>query len=135
MNDYGWQRVKEFELEAELEEQFPGAESWQEVDHRSRTYRRRFEPGVKQGRKRRSCGLYGAGKVSRWNSYWEVKLPVTSLSIEARLDHFFPKAGKNEVVCFDGIQYRRIFIPVFSKSRKTIHRWERGWEVLGSAKT
>jgi hypothetical protein len=88
-------------------------------------------PKVKQGRKQRPCGKLGGGKVSEWNSFWEQRKNLAEFdSIDGVLNHLFPNARSKDEVSYQGKRYRLDFHPVFSRSMKTIHRWERSWNCI-----
>src|SRR5262245_31514062 len=123
MNDFGYEQVADQELVDTLDRLFPNARSREEIEHEGVTYRKRFVPAVTQGNARRSGGKLGGGRVTQWETYWEIKRKVSDFgTVEAKLDHYFPKAASKEVVVFEGKRYRREFSPVFSNSHKTIHR-------------
>lgn len=131
MDNFGFEEIANAELSAKLDLLFPNACSKQEIEHEGTIYRKRFRPRIKQGPRRRPCGKLGGGKVSAWDSYWEQKKLLTEFaSTDAILNHLFPNVRSKEMVSYDGKRYRAVFWPVFSRSMKTIHRWEKSWDCL-----
>ncbi len=132
MNEFAFEEIGDHNLSELLDKLFPGAKSRQQVEHDGRTFRRRFRPKFKQDRQLRSCGKFGAGKVKVWDTYWEEQKLLDSLtSIDAKLNHLFPNASKGTEISFEGKRYRLSFSPVFSRSYKTIHSWEKYWAYIG----
>lgn len=62
-------------------------------------------------------------------------LPTTDEEkLEFELDRMFPRARSREVVELRGKKYRRRFAPAeFSRSRKTVTRWNKWWEPVSAA--
>lgn len=134
--EYGFEKIDDEALNEFLNENFSSTGSKMTVEYEGRVYRRRFFPLVKQGSVRRACGKLGGGKVTKWGSYWEERKALEEFgSVSARLDHQFPSVRSGEVVVLDGFRYKVHYSPEFSRSYKTIHRWERRWECLGAVES
>lgn len=56
-------------------------------------------------------------------------IPLTEREkVEAELDRAFPNARSKQVVEHNGRRYQRWFNPLeWSRSRKSVPQWERGW--------
>jgi hypothetical protein len=59
-------------------------------------------------------------------------VPLTETErLHAALDRTFPNAESKEIVTFEGIRYRRRFLPAtYSKSSKSVRTWNATWERL-----
>lgn len=130
-NDLAYERLNDELLSDELSKLYPRLKNRETVNYNGKVYRRRFTPLEKGRGYGYNSRSKNDGYVRKWDKFWEIEVPFEGLStVSAKLDHLFPKAKSNEIVEFEGRQYKRKFGPNFSRSYKTIHSWDRYWEEV-----